>query len=139
MDEEVGLKEILLLLDEAGMAWLTDEVRQMRRATSEPSVIPEDIVRSSRTYDANNGDSPLEVTDLYPPQAGVNTDDGHCVEFLAARIEAIAGQLEDARSDAAGLGIDRVQLGVDENAGEPPEIIELLRALATNIRPSASQ
>jgi len=41
-----NLDGLLKLLDEVGMGWLSNEIRQLRFDGNEPSVTPEDITKS---------------------------------------------------------------------------------------------
>lgn len=135
-ESERNLESILQLLDNAGLTWLTDEVRQMRFGLSEPSIGPEWVARSRKTYDANRGESPFEPIESSPPQRAAELATSRdCIAFVAERIEAMAWQLEEAKRDARELGIERIQFGMEPGrGGEPEAVIELLRSLAEGIR-----
>jgi len=130
-----NLDGLLKLLDEVGMAWLSNEIRQLRFVGNEPSVTPEDITKSRQAYNEEGGEFPFGEIESVPSRNVAELTDRNCIELILARIEAIAGHLIQAKLDAAELGIHRIQLGVESERGDRSEdTVNLLESLASNIR-----
>lgn len=130
-----NLDSLLKLLDEVGMAWLSNEIRQLRFDGDEPSVTPEDIAKSRQAYNKEGGESPFGEIESVSSRNVAELTDRNCIELILARIEAIAGHLTQAKLDATELGIHGIQLGVESERGDRSEdTLNLLESLASNIR-----
>ena len=130
-----NLDGLLKLLDEVGMGWLSNEIRQLRFDGNEPSVTPEDITKSRQEYNVKGGEFPFGEIELVPSGSAAKLTDRNCIELILARIEAIAGHLTQAKLDATELGIDRIQLGVESEHGDRPgDAVNLLKSIASSIR-----
>ena len=136
--EEDGLTagEIFQLLDEAGLTWLTDEIRSWRSTGGEQSISADEVRRSRRSYNSERGETPFaEVKDynawgIREPLAGSDY-----VGYVVERLKATAGQLEAARTDAAHLGLGRIQLGLEtQPEGGIERVIEALKNVERSFR-----
>lgn len=133
--DKENLDGLLKLLDEAGMAWLSNEIRQLRFDANELSVTPEDVAKSRQAYNEEGGEFPFGEIEPVTSTKATELTDRNCIELILARIEAIAGQLKQAKLYAAELGIHRILLGVEsERSGKSEDTVNVLASLASNVR-----
>jgi len=134
-DKEV-LNYLLEALDDVGMTWLVDEVREFRGRPIEPSVSDALVAQSRRSYNPRGGESPFERIEPISVETVVSPTCRDCIEYVAARIQSIGSQLEAIPEDAASLGITHVQLGGEF---EPAEGTDGARTLLSQVAESIRQ